>query len=104
MKSAACARDWFNIKFRFRRQIIFYHIKFDVTSVLLLSRRGNSYAQFSQRTNGRPNVQCPRGFNHISELDELECSHYLKQVLFYWLGVRSGNPKRVNNFQFSVLT
>ena len=74
-------------KIRFRMQIIFYQLKFDVTSVLLLSRTGNSYAQFCQATNGRPNVQCPRGFNHISELDELECSHYLKQI---------------NNFQFSV--
>ena len=85
-------------------QTIFYHLKFDVTSVLLLSRAGTSYAQCCQTANGQPNVQCPRGFNHICELDELECPHYLKQALFYWLAVRSGNPKRVNNFQFSVLT
>ena len=39
-------------------------------------------------------------FNHICELDELECSHYLKQVLFYWLAVRSGNPKLVNTLCF----
>ena len=85
-------------------KIIFYHLKFDVTSVLLLSRTGNSYDQCCQTTDGQPNVQCPRGFNHICEVDERECSRYLKQVLFYWLAVRSGNPKRVNSFQFSVLT
>ena len=78
MKSPACA--WFNIKFRFRMKIIFYHLKFDVTSVLLLSRTGNSYDQCCQTTDGQPNVQCPRGFNHICEVDERECSHYLKQV------------------------
>ena len=78
MKSPACA--WFNIKFRFRMKIIFYHLKFDVTSVLLLSRTGNSYDQCCQTTDGQPNVQCPRGFNHVCEVDERECSHYLKQV------------------------
>ena len=91
MKSAVCV--WFNIKFRFKVQMIFYQLNFDVTSVLLLSRTGNSYSQCCQTSNGRPNVRCPRGFNHISELDELECSHCMKQVLVLLVGSLIGESK-----------